>query len=482
MTCLTNFFNKRLWLTVVLPALLITGCAHLDQQAVLTMDFFAVEQEHSSPIGLPVIRWKAAVSGGRGRISYEFRSRMQSVEMLEQRGSSPVWEWMPAKPGIYEVMVLARDEAGNEVDSGWSAPFYVDQPISRKSTIAVLPLENLSGEKAPLEQISSVMIKKLEDLGFHLLADERLETFRRRHRMRYVGGINSKLSQAMRDEAGVDACLITSLEAYQEKYPPQVALIARLVQTGREPAIVWMDSVGMTGEDAPGLLGLGRIKNPEKLAARAAGRLIDSLSARLENVQHGDEQPFVSRSLPGNGARQLTGPQGVKRRYLPKDFFRSPAVDPGKVYRVAVVPFFDLAVRKYAGRIMALHFVKELHQRANLVVVEPGLVREELFRFRAVMAAGPSLAITDLLTSEQSLGVDLVLSGKVFDYQGEIGTAKVDFSVQVFEKYSREVVFASTTYAAGDQGVFFFNVGRVRSAHNLSDEMTRAAVTTMMSP
>ena len=474
---------------VVLPALLtMMGCAHLNHQPPNTLNSFMVEQEHSRPAGLPTIRWEATAFGGQDQIIYEFRSRVKGVEILEQRGTSPVCEWTPAKPGSYEVMVLARDEAGNEADSGWSAPFSVDRPISRKSTIAVLPLENLSGAKAPLEQISSVMIKELEERGFHLLAEERLEKFRRQHRMRYVGGISSKISQAMHEEAGVDACLITSLEAYREIYPPQVALIARLVMAGREPVIIWMDSVGMSGEDAPGLLGLGRVKNPEELVMRTAGRLIDSLSVKLENYRQDNEPSFAVKSLSGNGARksgtirQPIDRQGVKRRYLPKDFFRSPAVDPGNIHRVAVVPFFDLAVRKYAGRIMALHFVKELHQWPNMMVVEPGLVREELLRFRAVMQEGPSLAITDLITSEQSLGVDLVLSGKVFDYQGETGTAKVDFSVQVFEKYSREVIFASKTYATGDQGVFFFNVGRIRSAHNLTDEMTRAAVTTMMQP
>jgi hypothetical protein len=92
------------------------------------------------------------------------------------------------------------------------------------------------------------------------------------------------------------------------------------------------------------------------------------------------------------------------------------------------------------------------------------------------MAAGPSLAIADVLTDETSLNVDLVLSGKVFDYQGEIGTAKVDFSAQMTEKQSREIVFIARNYGAGDDGVYFYDVGRVRSAHDLTEKMTRTSL------
>lgn len=345
-------------------------------------------------------------------------------------------------------------------------------PSISKSSIAVLPVENLSGVRAPLQRIGKMMTSGLENRGFNLLNEERLEKFRKKHRMRYIGGMSTKLALSIRDETGVDACLLTSLEAYREKYPPQLALISRLVLSGREPVIVWINSVGITGEDAPGLLGLGRVKKPEKLMARAIDQLLNSLSARLEILQEYDQRPETFS--------QTTSGRGVSRRYLPKDFFRSPMIEPGKTYRVAVIPFLDLAMRKNAGRIMALHFVKELHRRPNIVIMEPGMVREELLRFRAVMEAGPSLAISDLISSEHSLDVDLVVSGKVFDYQGETGTAKVDFSVQAFEKHSREVIYTSKTYCSGDQGVFFFNVGRVRSAHNLTEEMTRAAVNLMI--
>lgn len=87
------------------------------------------------------------------------------------------------------------------------------------------------------------------------------------------------------------------------------------------------------------------------------------------------------------------------------------------------------------------------------------------------MQAGPSLANADILFGRSSLGADLVCSGTVFDYQDGPGTPKVDFSVTIFERTSREVVWYSRSYGDGDEGVFFFDLGRVRTAHRLASEM-----------
>ena len=89
------------------------------------------------------------------------------------------------------------------------------------------------------------------------------------------------------------------------------------------------------------------------------------------------------------------------------------------------------------------------------------------------MEAGPSLANADIISSRGSLGVDLVLSGTVFDYQDAFGVPKVDFSVKIIEKRSREVVWSSRSYNHGEQGVFFFDFGRVHTAHRLASEMAR---------
>jgi hypothetical protein len=224
-----------------------------------------------------------------------------------------------------------------------------------------------------------------------------------------------------------------------------------------------MDSVGIAGDDTPGILALGWIKDPDVLLGKADHFLADSLTAYLT----GGKKP----SMPARGG---------DGRFRPKIHFRSDVLDPEKKYVVAVIPFFNLGDRKYADRIIALHFVKELRRLENVDVVEPGVVIQKLLESRVVMDDGLSLAQADLLF--EFLGADLLLTGKVLDYQDVRGSGvpKVDFSALLLERSSREVVWTSKNYSSGDDGVFFFDWGRVNTAGAMASRMVKTIVEEMI--
>ena len=134
--------------------------------------------------------------------------------------------------------------------------------LNKGMLITVLPIENLSGTSVPLEDITNSISSGLMSRDFRVVDKNTLARFRKKQRMRYVGGVTSDLSQAMLKELGSDAVLITSVEAYQETDPPQISLIARLVSCGPQPEIIWMDSIGLSGDESPGLLDLRRIRDP----------------------------------------------------------------------------------------------------------------------------------------------------------------------------------------------------------------------------
>jgi TolB-like protein len=352
----------------------------------------------------------------------------------------------------------------------------------------------------------------LTEKGFRLLDDEVLEEFMKRHRVRYTGGVSSRVSRAMKQETGAEAILVTSLEAYEDRETPEIALISRLVSSGEIPEIVCMEGVGLSGEGSTGLLGLGRVTEPQILLEKAihslAGALASCASAagqrtrvlrvpgdgqpggcdpcRLENPDDSAGERLCNRADPclnlfhGCGAEldliSLYPEEAGKRRYLPRGFFRSPTLDPLRTYTVAVILFLNQSDRKNAGRIMTLHFVNQLLRNPMFAVTEPGLVREQLLKYRIIMEAGPSLADTDIIASQSSLNVDLILSGTVFDHQLAAGVAKVDFSVKIIEKKSRKVVWASRSYNSGDEGVFFFDFGTVHTAHALAVKMARGTL------
>jgi hypothetical protein len=252
------------------------------------------------------------------------------------------------------------------------------------------------------------------------------------------------------------------------------------------------------------LLGLGRIKNSRVLLSNALEKLLDSYESYLEGrspeylhdavrpkLQQVDttadtEDAFVAMDQPHRQPQLLlvnadsATASGVikenKPRHQPQFSYRASTFDPSRQYTVAVIPFLNINTRKQAGDIVALHVVKQLHRYANLRVFEPGMVRHTLLNYRMIMQAGPSFAASDILASESIMDADLIVSGKVFDYQGAVGESKADFSIQIFDGIKREIIWASRSYATGNQGVYFFDWGRVPSAHGLISKMTEEVV------
>jgi TolB-like protein len=325
-----------------------------------------------------------------------------------------------------------------------------------KFLIAVLPFENLSGTNAPLKDIRELFINKLRARGFSILEEETLENFMAKHRVRYTGGIGKPLAQAFKNDTGTGGVLITSLELYSDVNPPKIALTSRLVSSGDAPVILWIDGFGLAGDDSPGILELGLIEDPKALVGKGVGRLVASLG------QYFDKKPDGGHI------------QSMKGKFRPKVSYRSNVFDPSLKYTVAVVPFLNFSGRKNAGEILELEFIRNLKTFEQFDVIEPGMVRQQLLTMRMIIPEGISLANADALFAV--LNVDLILAANVIeyqDYQGVFGKPKVDFFVQLIEKKSRSVVWSSVSHNEGDDGVFFFDLGRVNTAHAMASQMTR---------
>jgi hypothetical protein len=217
-----------------------------------------------------------------------------------------------------------------------------------------------------------------------------------------------------------------------------------------------MDSVGIAGDDAPGFLDLGLIENPVVLWDKALRSLTASLAGNLAERWAGDS------------------PEGKRKKFRPKITYRSPAFVSEARHTVAVIPFFNESTRKNAGEIVQLHLVLEMAKVENIELIEPGVVRKEFLALRIIMEDGISLAQSDLVWD--ALNADLLLTGKVIDYQdyqGAEGAPIVDFSLQVIERKGREVRWASKSYNRGMDGVYFFDLGRERTAGAMASEMAR---------
>ncbi|MBI5576036.1 MAG: hypothetical protein HY896_06690 [Deltaproteobacteria bacterium] len=340
--------------------------------------------------------------------------------------------------------------------------------------IAVMPMENLSGTSVPLKGIEKSLKEGLRSKGFLLLDDDSMEKFMERHRVRYAGGLTEALGKDFLSETGTKAVLFVSLDQYDEAAPPKMALTARLVSTAGMPAVLWMEGVAMAGNDAPGFLLLGMINDPWALWNKVRDEVVDSLADRLAGKN--------PRSVP-QGALALEKHEEEMDKYRPKDIFRGLGnrAFEGEKKSIAVLPLANDSTRRNAGDIMALHLVRRLSEHGSFEVSEPGVVRQALLMSRTIMEGGLSIPQADLL--REMLGVDLVMSGNVYeydDYSGPGGNPKVNFTVRIYDTKTRQVVWSSISFNRGDDRVIFFNQGRVNTAYALASGMTRAVVERMM--
>jgi len=333
----------------------------------------------------------------------------------------------------------------------------------KKLRIAALPIYNISGTAAPLKNIRQSLIDNLRREGLEVVDEKVLETFIIKHRIRYLGGIDSATARALRWETGAEAVLIIALELFSEGLPPKIVLTTRLVSTGNNPTILWMDAAGLAGNDSIGILELSLIEDPQKLVRNALHHLSTSLADYLSAPE-----------------QRIGSPEG-SIRFWPRIYYRSPIFDPNAKYTVAITPFFNRSQTRSAGEIISLHFVRHLRAFGSFSIIEPGVVRQTFLDYRIIYADGISNAQADILFSK--LNVDLILAGKIFSYEdsrGPIGIPKLDFSAMLIERKSREVVWASESHGEGDDGVFFFDWGKINTAHRLASLMVASALSTLV--
>lgn len=357
------------------------------------------------------------------------------------------------------VLALALAAAPAALSCGHAGPHPGDR--ARTFSIAVLPVDNLSGGGAPVRDLLPQVERALARAGLRIVGGEAVQAFLARHRVRYTGAVDGATARAAGEELGVDGILVTSLDQYAAENVPQFGISMRVVSAEEQARILWVDAFHRVGNDAPGLLALGVVKDVEVLREEALDRLAASLAAALA----GEFRPV--QACEG------------ERRFQPRVRFRGGDLPPERPYSVAVVPFANRTSRRGAGEAVSLEFVRQLASSGRFRVLEPGVVRDVLIRFRIVMTGGVSVDTARMMVG--ALGADLVLGGEVLEFGDVSGAGPgVAFGAVMLESGSGEVVWASSSYARGEDGVHFFGIGRVRSAPALACRMVNGVIDRMI--
>lgn len=261
-------------------------------------------------------------------------------------------------------------------------------------------------------------------------------------------GVGEAAAEFAREELGVEAVLVFTVDRRVEAGQPVLELAARLVQVTDHPRVIWMD--GYSGAAGPrGLLGIGGHRTIGDLERDAAGRLSRSVVAF---IRRGEQR---GRCDPGT-------------HFRPRSYYRLPRL-PGR--RTVVLPFLNASPIPAAGETMALQLVRQLAASASFDVVDPGAVRDALRKERIITRGGVSLAEAERMAKR--LDADLVVSGEVVQYDPAIPAAA--FSVVVLDREER-VVWRSSSRGAGGDPVSIFDLGRIATIGELACRMAAGVV------
>jgi TolB-like protein len=316
--------------------------------------------------------------------------------------------------------------------------------------MALFPVENASGVSVATREVGVRLELELRRRGLDVASGDIVEDFLSRHRIRYTAGVDAETSRAAREELGVEAVLVASVDLYRARGTPQFGLSVRLVSAEEAPRILWMDGTERAGDDSLGLFGLGAVGSVQELEDAALSRLVESLSRFLQGTG-----PAVTRCTADG-------------RFEPRVFYRSPLSRHGQRVSVAVLPFVNQTSQPNAGEVIALAFVRDLAAADWIDVRDPGVVRTALLRHRIVLEGGVSHEAARV--SLGSMEVDVVISGRVHAFDG---SPRVEFTAVALDTWTNHVVWQSSSFNQGSDGVFFFDAGRVSTASELACRMVR---------
>ncbi len=162
--------------------------------------------------------------------------------------------------------------------------------------IVVLPLEDLSrganGVNLPLTRFLS---QKLEERGEEIVPLEKVIDYLARHRIRWLGFLETKNVRRIRKELDADLVLLGTVSQLQEEPSPVIGLILTAVETG-EAGTVWSESGALSCRDVCNILGLAEPDRVVDLQKVLADRLLQAWSFNLDS-RGPTRRPQVRSSL-----------------------------------------------------------------------------------------------------------------------------------------------------------------------------------------
>jgi len=336
--------------------------------------------------------------------------------------------------------------------------------LKESRRVALMPMDNLSGERKGLEVVFPLVRKTLEEKGLQVIPDAKVEEFLARGRIRDVGQVSVRVAKEMGRELEADFILVGSVDSFVLSDNPKVGLSARLISAA-DGSILWARSLGQSGEDFTRPLGLGTIRSPEELARVAVNELFQSLTW---------EAPSGPRALKGPGI--LSRLFGLSLRAYRREGFQI-----SQIKAIAVLPFENASRRREAGRVVANILVSELWNTRGINVIEPGEVRERMISLR-IRAMG-EIELEGLKKLGEALGADVLILGRVHAYDEGVERGapfpRVEISARALYTRTGQILWMARNSHAGEDFQIAMDWGKVRSVITLTQKTLREMLETL---
>lgn len=156
---------------------------------------------------------------------------------------------------------------------------------SRATTIAVLPMEDLSlGGNGVNFSTTGILEKLLASRGYTVTPREEVISFMVRHRVRWLGYLNSRYSQRFYEELQVEYLLIGSLRQQRQTPPYSMYLNIQLICT-KDASLAWCANVELNDTGDVSFLGLGEQLDPLAMERQVAEKAILALPPAVQTNQ-----------------------------------------------------------------------------------------------------------------------------------------------------------------------------------------------------
>lgn len=314
--------------------------------------------------------------------------------------------------------------------------------------VAVFPVE--SDGPTPTESFAAAIELAIARAGLDIVSAAAAEPALANRRIR-ASGVDRAAAAVARDELGVEAVLLVSVERYVTTGEPVLTVTARLVSVAEEPLVLWMDGFSRAAATTHGLLGLGGARSMAELEREAASRLSRSLAEFIRT-------------------HEQRGACDPGKHFRPRMSYRTQSPLPGR--RVIVLPYLNRTPSRSAGDVVALEVVRQFAASGRFEVVDPGAVREALRKERIVTRGGVSLAEAQRMA--KALDADLIVAGEVSQFEDAI-VPKAEFSTIVLDR-DEQLVWQSSSRSTGDDAVSIFDFGRLGTLGEVTCRMAAGVV------